>query len=64
VWAAAEAAAQGYSMDEIVALMKEQSQRTHVFAALDTLEFLRRSGRMNRVMAALGGVKKRLPFLR
>ncbi len=64
VWAAAEAAAQGYSMDEIVALMKEQSQRTHVFAALDTLEFLRRSGRMNRVMAALGGVKKQLPFLR
>jgi DegV family protein with EDD domain len=64
VWAAAEAAAQGYSMDEIVALMKEQSQRTHVFAALDTLDFLRRSGRMNRVMAALGSWLQVKPLLR
>ena len=64
VWAAAEAAAQGYSMDEIVALMKEQSQRTHVFAALDTLEFLRRSGRLNRVMAALGSWLQMKPLLK
>ena len=64
VWAAAEAAAQGYSMDEIVALMKEQSQRTHVFAALDTLEFLRRSGRMNRVMAVLGSWLQMKPLLK
>ncbi len=64
VWAAAEAAAQGSSMGEIVALMKEQSQRTHVFAALDTLEFLRRSGRMNRVMAALGGWLQMKPLLK
>ena len=54
VQAAAEAAAQGRPMDEIIALIKEQRRRTHVFAALDTLEFLRRSGRMNRVMATLG----------
>ena len=64
VWAAAEAAAQGYSMDEIVALMKEQSQRTHVFAALDTLEFLRRSGRLNRVMAVLGSWLQMKPLLK
>jgi DegV family protein with EDD domain len=64
VWAAAEAAAQGYSMDEIVVLMKEQSQRTHVFAALDTLEFLRRSGRLNRIMAALGGWLQMKPLLK
>ena len=64
VWAAAEAAAQGYPMDEIVALMKEQSQRTHVFAALDTLEFLRRSGRLNRVMAALGSWLQMKPLLK
>ena len=54
VWAAAEAAAQGHAVDEILALIREQAQRTHVFAALDTLEFLRRSGRMSRVMATLG----------
>ena len=64
VWAAAEAAAQGYSTDEIVALMKEQGQRTHVLAALDTLEFLRRSGRLNRVMAALGSWLQMKPLLK
>jgi DegV family protein with EDD domain len=63
-WAAAEAAAQGCSMDEIVALMKEQGQRTHVFALLDTLEFLQRSGRMNRVMAALGSWLQMKPLLK
>jgi DegV family protein with EDD domain len=52
-WAAAEAAARGASMDEIVALVKDQIQRTHVFAVLDTLDFLRRSGRLNAVVATL-----------
>jgi DegV family protein with EDD domain len=53
-WSAAEWAARGHAMAQILALAKEQIQRTHVFAALDTLEFLRRSGRMNRVVATLG----------
>ncbi|MBN1581740.1 MAG: DegV family protein [Anaerolineae bacterium] len=64
VQAAAEAAAQGDSMDEIVALIKEQRQRTRVFAALDTLEFLRRGGRMNRVMATLGSWLQMKPLLK
>lgn len=64
VWIAAQAAAEGRSMDEIVALVEEQGQRTHVFAALDTLEFLRRSGRMNRVMAALGSWLQMKPLLK
>ena len=63
-WAAADAAAQGHTKDEIVALMAEQGQRTHVFAALDTLEFLRRSGRMNRVMALLGNWLQMKPLLK
>ena len=63
-WAAAEAAAQGHSMEEIVALMEEQGQRTRVFAALDTLEFLRRGGRMNRVMAVLGSWLQMKPLLK
>ena len=63
-WTAAQAAAEGRSMDEIVALLEEQGQRTHVFAALDTLEFLRRSGRMNRVMAALGSWLQMKPLLK
>ena len=44
--------------------MKEQGQRTHVFALLDTLEFLRRSGRLNRVMAALGSWLQMKPLLK
>jgi len=64
VWAAARAAAQGRSMKEIIAQLRDQCSRTHVFAALDTLEFLRRSGRMNRVMAALGDWLQMKPLLK
>ena len=64
VLTAAKAVAEGGSMDEIIPLLEEQVSRTHVFAALDTLEFLRRSGRMNRVMAGLGTVLQIKPLLR
>jgi DegV family protein with EDD domain len=61
---AAKAATDGRSMDEIIGLLEGQISRTHVFAALDTLEFLRRSGRMNRVMAGLGSVLQIKPLLK
>jgi DegV family protein with EDD domain len=64
VLTAAKAAAEGRSMDEIMPLLEEQISRSHVFAALDTLEFLRRSGRMNRVMAGLGSVLQIKPLLK
>lgn len=64
VQAAAEAAAEGHSMDEIIGLLEEQISRTHVFAGLDTLEFLRRSGRMNWAMAGLGTVLQIKPLLK
>ena len=48
---AAKMAAAGGSLAEIQAALNTQIKRSHVFAALDTLEFLRRSGRMNRFMA-------------
>jgi DegV family protein with EDD domain len=64
VWAAAEAAALGRSMEAIVSLIVDQSHRTHVLAVLDTLEFLRRSGRMNRVMATLGSLLQIKPLLK
>ena len=63
-WTAAQAAAEGLDMDDIVTRVKEQGQRTHVFAALDTLEFLRRSGRMNRVMATVGSWLQMKPLLK
>jgi DegV family protein with EDD domain len=64
VLTAAKAVAGGRSMDEIITLLEEQISRTHVFAALDTLEFLRRSGRMSRVMAGLGTALQIKPLLK
>jgi DegV family protein with EDD domain len=63
VLAAARAASESRTMEEIVGLLEERITRTHVFAALDTLEFLRRSGRMNAVMAGLGSVLQIKPLL-
>jgi DegV family protein with EDD domain len=64
VLAAAQAAAEGRSMAEILAMLEEQITRTSVFAALDTLEFLRRSGRMNFALAFLGSLLHIKPFLK
>jgi len=63
-WTAAKAASEGQTKDDILALLKEQGKRTHVFAALDTLEFLRRSGRMNRVLATVGSWLQMKPLLK
>ena len=64
VVAAAKAAAEGCSMAEIIASLEALTLRTHVFAALDTLEFLRRSGRMNGTVAGLGNLLQIKPLLK
>jgi DegV family protein with EDD domain len=64
VLAAAKAAAEGRTMGEILELLELQIARTHVFAALDTLEFLRRSGRMNRFIAGFGTLLQIKPLLK
>jgi DegV family protein with EDD domain len=64
VLAAAQAAEEGHSMSEIMSMLEAQIKRTHVFAALDTLEFLRRSGRMNFAVAFLGTLLQVKPFLK
>ena len=61
---AAQAAAEGGSMREIMPLLQDQISRTHVIAALDTLEYLRRSGRMNSAVAALGTLLQMKPLLK
>jgi len=61
---AAQAAAEGRTMTEILALLEDQIKRTYVFAALDTLEFLKRSGRMNAAVASLGTLLQVKPLLR
>lgn len=63
VQTAAQAAENGLPMEEILAILKDQSSRSYVFAALDTLEFLKRGGRMNSVMAGLGSLLQIKPIL-
>jgi DegV family protein with EDD domain len=64
VLAAAHAAAEGRSLNEILSMLEGQLRRTHVFAALDTLEYLKRSGRMNFASSALGTLLQIKPFMK
>lgn len=61
---AAQLAASGASLDEIVASVNELAARTHSFAALDTLEFLHRGGRVGAVTASIGTLLKVRPILK
>jgi DegV family protein with EDD domain len=62
--AGAKAAEAGHSMKEILEILDDLGKRTHVFAALNTLEFLKRSGRMNSVVAGIGSLLKIKPILK
>ena len=63
VEAAAKAAQAGQSKSDILKLINDLATRTHVFAALDTLDYLRRSGRMNRFVAGLGTLLQLKPIV-
>jgi DegV family protein with EDD domain len=63
VEAAARMAAEGKTMEEILTALDDLMSRTYVTARLDTLDFLRRSGRMNAVMAGLGSLLQFKPIL-
>ncbi len=51
---AAEAAASGASADEIVAVVEEARTRIHIIGGLDTLENLKKGGRIGGAQAMLG----------
>jgi DegV family protein with EDD domain len=61
---AGKAIAEGKTFPELLTLVEDQIVRTHVFAALDTLEFLRRSGRMNGIVAGIGTMLQMKPLLK
>lgn len=63
VLTAAQMIEAGNSLEEILETLNDQMARTHVFAALDTLEFLRRSGRLNGVVSSLGSLLQLKPIL-
>jgi len=61
---AARMVAEGRTVSEISAQLKASGKSIHVTAALDTLEYLRRSGRMNRLIAGIGSLLNVKPILK
>lgn len=60
---AARMAVEGKTMKEILAALDDMMPRTYVTAGLDTLDYLRRSGRMNVFMAGIGSLLQLKPIL-
>jgi DegV family protein with EDD domain len=63
VAAAAEAARDGATADDIEAMVESMSRRTRVIAALDTLENLKKGGRIGGAQALLGNLLSIKPLL-
>ena len=53
---AAEMIAKGAGMDEIIAALKEKAGKREVFFILETLEYLRKGGRISYVQSIIGGM--------
>ena len=63
VMLAARAAEAGQSAEQIVAMLAERIPRTRVYAGVDTLEYLRRGGRISWGKASLGTLLSIKPIL-
>jgi DegV family protein with EDD domain len=63
VLAAAKAASEGASLEEIVALAEDLTGRTRVYATLDTLDNLKKGGRIGGAQAAFGAMLSIKPLL-
>lgn len=63
VLAGAEAARQGATVAEVLQVMAETRTRLRVFAMLSTLQYVRRSGRLNWAEASVGELLQLKPFL-
>lgn len=63
VLAAARAASDGASLQECEDVAHSVAQRVHVAVAFETLEYLRRGGRIGRASAFLGGLLRLKPVL-
>jgi DegV family protein with EDD domain len=61
---AARMAEQGCPVAEMLPVLNAQVKRTYVFAALETMEFLKRSGRVNRIVAGLGSLLQVKPIMK
>ena len=61
--AAARAARNGASAEEVVRIVEDLKSRTHVYAAVDTLENLKKGGRIGNAQALLGSVLSIKPLI-
>ncbi len=61
---AAEAIADGGSIADAIGAMNEIAERIYVYALLDTLEFLKRGGRVSSVQAGVGSVLQIKPIVK
>jgi DegV family protein with EDD domain len=60
---AAEEAARGAAMSELLERLADQGKRSHVIAALETVEFLRRSGRVSGFQSNIATLLRVKPLL-
>jgi len=60
---AAEAAQTGMKLAELAEKARDWASRAHSYMAFDTLEYLRKGGRVGRAQALLGGLLKLTPVL-
>lgn len=60
---AAQAIADGASLDSVLALLNQIQGRVRLIAMLDTLEYIRRSGRVSWARASLGTLLNLKPFI-
>lgn len=63
VWVAAELAQQGADRDTILAAIERVNQHTKVYALIDSMDYLRRSGRVNALAASLGSMLRIKPII-
>jgi len=61
--AAAEAIQQGASLSAVLHLLDEMRHRVRIIAMLDTLEYIRRSGRVSWARARIGNLLQIKPFI-
>jgi DegV family protein with EDD domain len=64
VIAAVRAAAEGANVKEIKKIVEDLGKRTYVFAVLDTIKFLQRSGRLSMTMLGVGSLLHIKPLIK
>ena len=64
VWAAAELAQAGAELNAILQRIRHVRDNCAVYAIIDTMEYLRRSGRVNSLVASVGGLLRIKPVIR